>query len=259
MIPYQIKYVDPDIADSDEMGYTGRKHYFSVGSSALTIMLSVLALAGMDSPKTILDFGCGAGRVTRWLRAAFPQATISASDLREDDLEFVRDKFGANTWVAGTDPDSMQQPFPFDLIWVGSVITHREAEQTEKLMAKLFEWLKPGGLLVASFHGRQAIIIGNTRQLDYIVWNLWEKIVAGYYSNGYGYSDYPGQKDYGISLISHEWMLRFVNRIEDSRIVLLGEALWDSHHDIIALRKGLSGLMVKSRGSRCIEQVSSRV
>ena len=243
VIPYRIKYIDTDIATSDAMYEDvagGREHYFSVGSSALNIIVSVLALAGIESPKTILDFGCGAGRVTRWLRVAFPQSTISASDLRNDDLAFVSAKFGANTWVSGTDPDSMsmQQPLPFDLIWVGSVITHLEAVKTSSLIHKLFEWLTPGGLLITTFHGRKAVTIGNTRQYDYLGdRDLWDKVVAEYESAGYGYSDYLGVKGYGISLISHEWMIKLVNRVAGSRIMLLGEALWDSHHDILALQK----------------------
>jgi SAM-dependent methyltransferase len=141
--------------DPEELG---REHYFSVGASALNVINSVLALAEVDSPKTILDFGCGAGRVTRWLRAAFPQASISACDVREDDLAFVRNKLGASTWVSGTDVGNLQQPFPFplDLIWVGSVVTHLDEATSEALLCKLAEWLKPRGLLIASLHGRTA-------------------------------------------------------------------------------------------------------
>jgi cyclopropane fatty-acyl-phospholipid synthase-like methyltransferase len=68
----------------------GHEHYFAVGKSALNVIQATLVLAGVNSPKTILDFGCGAGRVTRWLRAAFPDAKISACDTREEDLKFVR-------------------------------------------------------------------------------------------------------------------------------------------------------------------------
>ena len=237
-----IEDINTEIADTDLMlskGEMGREHYFSVGASALNVINSVLALAQVDSPKTILDFGCGAGRVTRWLRAAFPQATISACDLREADLAFVRNKLGASTWVSGTDAGNLQQPFPFPLhlIWLGSVVTHLDDTTSEALVRKLVEWLKPRGLLIASLHGRTACTFGNSGKIPYIRDDLWQKIVIDYHANGYGYSDYPGQKRYGISLTSPEWVMRLAKRIEGSRLVQFGEALWDGHHDIVALQR----------------------
>jgi hypothetical protein len=60
-------------------------------------------------------------------------------------------------------------------------------------------------------------------------------------AKGYGYSDYPGQRGYGISLSSPAWILDVAKRIEGSRIVLYGEALWDNHHDVVALQAVQSG------------------
>ena len=236
-----IKDINTEILDTDVMLWQelGREHYFSVGASALNVINSVLALAQVDSPKTILDFGCGAGRVTRWLSAAFPQATISACDLREDDLAFVRNKLGANTWVSGTDVGNLQQPFTFqlDLIWLGSVVTHLDDATSEALIRKLVEWLKPRGLLIASLHGRTACTFGNSGKIPYIRHDLWQRIVIDYHTDGYGYSDYPGQKGYGNSLTSPEWVMRLAKRLDGTRLVQFGEALWDGHHDIVALQR----------------------
>ena len=235
-----IEDINTEIADTDVMlskGEIGREHYFFVGASALNVINSVQALAQVDSPKTILDFGCGAGRVTRWLRAAFSQATISACDLREDDLAFVRDKLGARTWVSGTDVGNLQQPSPLDLIWVGSVVTHLDEATSEALVRKLAEWLKPRGLLIVSLHGRTACTYGNSGKVPYIRDDLWQRIVIDYHADGYGYSDYPGQTGYGISLASPEWVTGLAQRLDGTRIVQFGEALWDGHHDIVALQR----------------------
>ena len=100
-------------------------HYFSFGASALNCVLYSLGLSGIEKPNRILDFGCGTGRVTRWLRAAFPEAILHACDIREEDLEFVRRSYRATTWVSGIDIDALEVLSLYDIIWVGSVFTRR--------------------------------------------------------------------------------------------------------------------------------------
>ena len=230
-----------EIAKTDAMlAAGGYDHYFAVGKSALNVIQATLVLAGVNSPKAILDFGCGAGRVTRWLRAAFPDAKISACDTREDDLKFVRQTFGADTWVSAKDIPALKKPSAFDLIWVGSVLTHLDAKTSEGLLRKLFGWLNLGGLVVVSLHGRTARHYGNSGRIKYIV-RGWSEITRQYDAKGYGYAEYPGQRGYGISLSSPAWMIDVAKRIEGSRIVLFGEALWDNHHDVVALQAVQTG------------------
>jgi trans-aconitate methyltransferase len=92
----------------------------------------------------ILDFGCGAGRVTRWLCAAFPEAEISVTDLRETDLEFCAKNFRVTPWLSGTEIDALQAPDRYDLIWVGSVLTHLSAAKSLNLLNKLIGWTRQG-------------------------------------------------------------------------------------------------------------------
>jgi 2-polyprenyl-3-methyl-5-hydroxy-6-metoxy-1,4-benzoquinol methylase len=230
-----------EIAETDGMlAAGGHEHYFSVGKSALNVIQATLALAGVNSPNAILDFGCGAGRVTRWLRAAFPDAKISACDTREEDLKFVRRTFDADTWVSAKDVAALNKLSAFDLIWVGSVLTHLDEKTSERLLRNLFGWLNLGGLVVVSLHGRTARYYGDSVRIKYIV-RGWSDITRQYDAKGYGYADYPGQRGYGISLSSPAWMMDVAKRIEGSRIVLFGEALWDNHHDVIALQAVQTG------------------
>jgi SAM-dependent methyltransferase len=117
----QIEHrVNRSLSPSDAMYGGNPDHYFSVGSSALANIKNAVAIAETD-PHCVLDFGCGAGRVTRWLAAAFPQAEIEACDIRQADLKFVAETFGARIWVSGTDVAELKPPSSYDLIWVGSV------------------------------------------------------------------------------------------------------------------------------------------
>jgi SAM-dependent methyltransferase len=232
--------VDQAIADSDgmlEAHATAREHYFTIGASALNAILAAVALANM-APKSILDFGCGAGRVMRWLRAAFPAAAISACDVRELDLEFVGRRFGAQTWKSGVDVAALAAPGPIDLIWVGSVVTHLDEATSLALLRKLFSWLNPQGLLIASLHGRGARGYGEAGLVTYLQRpDDWRRVVAQCQMIGYGYADYPDQTGYGISLASPQWTTGLVERIPGSQLVMFGEMLWDNHHDVVALKK----------------------
>ena len=48
-----------------------------------------------QAPRRILDMPCGHGRVTRVLRARFPDAAITVCDIDRDGAGFASDRFGA--------------------------------------------------------------------------------------------------------------------------------------------------------------------
>src|SRR5437763_15059707 len=49
-------------------------HYMHVGRSAIRVIASALVAAAKPDVRLILDLPCGGGRVTRHLRAFFPEA-----------------------------------------------------------------------------------------------------------------------------------------------------------------------------------------
>ena len=76
-------------------------------------------------------------------------------------MRFCRDQFRAETWVSGTDIAALSAPRRYDLIWVGSVLTHLSAPQARELIDKVLGWLNVGGLLVMSTIGRKAYTLRN--------------------------------------------------------------------------------------------------
>ena len=87
--PYDVIDV---ISDFDDMFQGNRQHYFHVGYSAFyCIKLSIfLANKNLQDIKKILDFPCGYGRVLRVLKAAFPEAQITACDIVRDAVDFCQ-------------------------------------------------------------------------------------------------------------------------------------------------------------------------
>jgi SAM-dependent methyltransferase len=235
--PYTAS-LNTDIFPDDGM-YVGdnRHHYFSCGASALTCILHNLGVSEIEKPQSILDFGCGAGRVTRWLRASFPEAIIHACDIREQDVKFVRQQFRATTWVSGIDIDALEPLSSYDVIWVGSVFTHLSAEVSTKLFDKLRKWLTPKGVLIFSVHGRVVLHRGNTGEFNYYgLGEQWGKLTDGYEKTGYGYADYPSQDGYGISVSKSTWWINLIEQRTGIRLVSLGERAWDQHHDVLAVQ-----------------------
>lgn len=224
------------ISPQDGMFQGNRGHYFSCGASALNVIAAAIGLAGMANAGSILDFGSGAGRVTRWLRAAFPDAELSVADIREGDLAFCAAEFGASHWVSSIDADALSAPRRYDVVWVGSMATHPSEQSTVRLMQKLLSFLAPKGLLVLSMHGRFAHSNG-PRAKNYGVEERWVEIEQGYLGPaGYGYVDYPLQTGYGISLTQPSWTARLVEAMPDHRLVLFSERAWDGHHDVVAIQ-----------------------
>ena len=232
-----LRSVNVNLASDDGM-YTGDDaHYLACGASALNVVLSALQLADLPAPRSILDFGAGAGRVTRWVRAAFPDADIDTCDLRARDMEFCRRQFRARTWTSGTDIAALEAPGTYDLIWVGSVLTHLSAEHCGRLIDKLLGWTNSGGLLVMSTIGRSALSLRDHGDADYVHAEAWRAIKAQYAAFGFGYADYADQAGYGLSLTKLSWAGGLIENLRGARLVLLAEAAWDGLHDILAIQK----------------------
>jgi SAM-dependent methyltransferase len=232
-----IEDVRRELSQEDKMFEGDISHYLSVGASAIRIMRSAQELAGTVPPQKILDFGAGAGRVTRWMLATFPAAEIHACDVRDEDMLFLRETFRTKARVISPDLDLRMITDRYHLIWVGSVITHLPETGTRRLVHQLAQRLEPGGLLVVTFHGQRAIELGDSGSVNYIHDDAWQKIRAEYFSTGYGYADYKDQIGYGISVCQAPWILSLFNEMPHSRLVLLSAGAWDNHHDVVAIQK----------------------
>lgn len=228
--------VDRALSPGDSMFQGNAEHYFSCGELALRVIQNVVSVAGVITPRHILDYGSGAGRVTRWIKAAYPASSISACDTREQDMNFLRDVMGINAWRVDPGHFEIGQK-QFDLIWVGSVITHLPETRARKLIVDLLSALRPDGLLILSYHGQFAVDRHDNTAFKYIHEEGWQKIKRDYLADGYGYADYEGQHGYGISVCGPDWVTDLVNALPSARLVLISQRAWDNHHDVVAIQK----------------------
>lgn len=236
VIEYVRHTVNWEMMPGDPMFGGNDDHYRGVGESALKAILGSHLLANKVNPASILDFACATGRVTRWLRAAFPTADLEVADLDPGWMAWSAEKFNAVGWLSSEDLSTVNAPRQYDLIWCGSLITHISAQETALLLAKFHDWLTPSGIAVVTSHGRQFVRNLTTGTVQYFTNDeSTPTILADLALNGYGYVPHPGQS-HGISASTLEWLIRSIRGL-DARIITVSENSWDGHQDVVAFQK----------------------
>lgn len=226
---YRVTQVSREIHPADTMYLTGKDWYYSTGSSAIRAISSALLAGPTKQVTRVLDFGCGYGRVARHLRIAFPSSRLFVCDKNVEASQFCAEAFGAEI------SEEHNLPSNLDLLWVGSVFTHLDANRSRILLQRLLQLLAANGILVATFHGRRAIEIA--KRAPYIRAEWWAHVLAGYEGVGSGYVSY-GRKDlgdYGVSLMSEATIVSLARASGiEYRLISYQEAGWANHQDVAA-------------------------
>jgi hypothetical protein len=108
--------INRTLSPDDAMFQGNLDHYFACGESALRVRLSAISLSGVPRRRSLLDFGAGAGRVTRWLKAAFPESRIHRAMFVRRTRSFLRASLGVESTAVDRDVDLFTLPGGDDLI-----------------------------------------------------------------------------------------------------------------------------------------------
>ncbi len=110
------------------------------------------ALAGLvpSAPETVLDLGCGDGRLTALVLEARPTVRqVVAVDVSEPMLRRAEARFAADRRITVRHwdlADSIEPLGSFDLIVSGFAIHHLEDDRKQGLFAEIARQVRPGGL-----------------------------------------------------------------------------------------------------------------
>jgi SAM-dependent methyltransferase len=231
------KQVNETIHPSELMYAGHTRHYFLVGESALNCIEAALMAARKDpgEVKRVLDLPCGHGRVLRYLGAAFPAAQLTACDLLRDGVDFCAATFGAVPVYSCDDPENIPLRPGFDLIWVGSLFTHFAPPLWVRFLKVLESVLSPGGVLVFTTHGREALQSLENGDWRYRLGPPRDELLRQYYQGEFGYVRYAGSDSYyGMSLSTTGWVLDQIETHTALRVVSFSERAWDEHQDCFA-------------------------
>lgn len=231
--------ISREIDPADDMHAGSDGHYFAVSASALRAVRLAMATAGKTSARAILDLPSGYGRVLRSLRAAFPDAEITACDLDRGAVDSCARTFGAIPVYGHVDPEHIElPPSTYDLIWCGSLLTHLDAGRFDRFTDVFERSARVDGVVLVTTHGRRVaeLIRGGH---DY--YGLGAKgsrsLLQRFERRGFAYRDYPSRSGYGMALCSPSWVVDRLTRSRGLRIVWAGEAAWASHQDVFAVVK----------------------
>ena len=147
------------VAPADPLHRVDPERYFSWGADALRIVRQAADAARRDGFARILDAQSGFGRVTRWLRADFPSAQLTARDPNPEAAEFCAREFRTTNSTG-----------PFDLIWAGLIFTQLAPENWSAKIAQLRAELAPAGVLLFTTNGRWTAAKRGVALADGVAW-----------------------------------------------------------------------------------------
>jgi SAM-dependent methyltransferase len=123
--------------------------------------------AGTDRVERLLDWGCGCGRLTMPLLRGRLADEVHGCDIDAEAVAWCRENLrdAVFTHVNPVPPTPYQAGF-FDVVVASSVFTHLSKRMQTAWLEELERIVRPGGLVVASVHGRFAatFLVGELTQ-----------------------------------------------------------------------------------------------
>lgn len=116
-----------------------------------------LAAAGLDEGalRSILDFGCGSGRLLAGWRALDAERRLRGCDVREELVSWASRSFPAEVGIVrnGFEPPLPFSDGEFDLAYAASVFTHLSVSSQRAWQRELARVLRRDGVLLVTLHG----------------------------------------------------------------------------------------------------------
>lgn len=230
-----IEKIDRTIHPQDDMfakSPKGWDDYMYVGRSGIDVIATSLVLAPLQKVTSILDFGCGHGRVARHFPLFTPDAKLYFSDIDPTCWEFCASQFKGQGFPSVDNFADLTIPAKVDVIFLGSVFTHLDWNKSVTLWRKLFDALNPGGAIIATFRGAllYRMMLNDPDGLN--TGGYYNPMLDAYRETGFGYQDYKGFKDWGQNIFSPGKIAELSGGDPAARLVGLKEVGWSNVHDV---------------------------
>lgn len=249
--------IDETISPEDHMMTADVASYLRTSRSGLDAVLTGLRATGKNQEQisSILDFGCGYGRVYRALAAGFPEARLTACDLMAPAAKFCAATFGG-AWVQSSeDLEALRLPERYDLVWLGSVFTHLPLHRWTRLFDFLSRSTNPGGVVVFTTHGVRAInhietvlLQRNPYAIDRVRFDdmkssltkngfdfIPNKTAALNHQRNMGMEVTEGE--YGFSFTEQWWVEQFISERDDFAMAHYAAPGWGGNHDAVTMQR----------------------
>jgi SAM-dependent methyltransferase len=213
--------------------------YVERAQNVIALIVETLAAADKRSADVgrWLDFGCGYGRVIRFLVKLVPPGQIVASDVIEEGAEFCHSEFGVARLPSRSELGTVHLG-QFDFIYAISVITHLNEQNSIAFLRLLGASLAPGGIAMFTTHGRWAVEHLDLYGPEYEARS--EEIEAALDARGIAYVRYPfAPNDYGMTWHSRTFIDATMQRLHDGQVapLLFKPHGLDDHQDVFAFER----------------------
>lgn len=232
--------------------------YTRIGVSAYQLIADALQLAGRRPADVtrLLDYGCGYGRVLRAIVQHVDPRRIDVFDVDPAAVRFCAAEFGVTGLSFGRPWDFGSIPFGrYDCIWAGSVFTHLSADFTREMLAQLGGLLAPGGVLVFTTHGDEALRRAETGFFEPRITALSGRIGAEYAARGFCFVpyedadfamlpfDFARRADFGMTWMSESTIAGLLDEVGGGTLRLLRfiPAGWEGVQDTVIVHRAPTG------------------
>ncbi len=235
-VDYQASTIDTTISERDDMFDYGLERYLTVGLSAIHVISHAMMLTGLTRFHNVLDMPCGFGRVLRHLVKFLPESNIVACDLDRKAVDFCRKIFNVDGIYSKESFDDIRFDSTFDLIWCGSLLTHLKEERFREAIKLFVRSLSDEGVAIITLHGRFTLTV-QEKYHKLLPDELFAEAMHGFLDRGFGFKEYEGHENYGVSLISPSFVLGVVEKIPEIQICCYSERAWAGFHDVLIITK----------------------
>jgi SAM-dependent methyltransferase len=175
--------------------------YLRSGLTAAESLEQILAwrFGAPERTPSLLDFASGYGRVTRFLAQRLDPARITVGEISRSALEFQRGLLGVDVAPSATRAADLALERRFAAVSAMSLFTHLPAEPFRAWLARLWEAVEEGGVLVFSVNDEAVLFPGRSMP------------ESGFYFEPV--SENPGLEtaDYGTTWARQPWVERAID------------------------------------------------
>ncbi|PGZ93613.1 methyltransferase [Bacillus pseudomycoides] len=208
------------------------EYYFNDGQKSASLFMELIQelLEVKEEPTQVLEFASGYGRITRYLLNQERKLDITACDIHEEAVNFIKEKLSAKVLLSHTQPELFTVPHSYHVVFALSFFSHIPDSTWFRWLKTLYNTLQPGGLLIFTTHGYQSKKMSGTPELN----------SEGYwFAPGSEQLDLEGQ-DYGVTVVSPAYVCKKIELLpENPVIVRMVEGFWWGHQDLYIIRKGI--------------------
>jgi SAM-dependent methyltransferase len=204
-------------------------YYFRDGAQSAKQLVDLLYYIGASSkPFRLLEFASGYGCVTRHLPSLIKNMHFTCSDIHAKAMEFINKTLGVkNVCLSATNPNDFKWGENFDVIFALSFFSHMPKSTWSKWLSRLYQQLVPGGFLIFTTHGTES------RK------HFGNPVIP---SDGFWFKKISEQKDlstedYGMTVVSQEYVSKTGRQILLRPIHLFREGYWWNHQDLYVFQR----------------------